>query len=146
MKKTYCDCCGDEMEHGVEFRKVNGANTTVRLSGKDALLEAEVNINFVSMRGIAGPPHDKPSAQTNGIHLDVCINCRWKLIDKLDTRPKEGMPGSAIQPMSPEDVHSIFHCYSIVNGSAARPGYDVSDRSTMKIYQAIYDHITGQRK
>lgn len=71
MKRIFCDCCGKEMTYegmgAVNGNKVSAALPNVR--------HIAVTIEFDIRQG-------------NGMHTDICRDCRWSIIDSLDPRPK----------------------------------------------------------
>lgn len=73
MKKIFCDCCGKEFEH---------RNTSINAE------ERRVCIGSVSVkvRVQVTPYHCHGSG--SGQHIDLCDNCGWLAVDKLDPRTK----------------------------------------------------------
>lgn len=76
MKKIFCDCCAKEMTYdnmgAVSGQKVG--NLMDRHGG--GYVNAPITITF-------------DARAANGEHIDICRNCRWDALDKLDPRGRD---------------------------------------------------------
>jgi hypothetical protein len=76
MKRIFCDCCGKEMQYGEGTARLSGKTEEVALQAGRSLLAVEVTIDVV------------PVKVHNGGHIDICEDCRWTAVWKVDKRPK----------------------------------------------------------
>lgn len=75
MKKIFCDLCGNEMNYA-EMPKYLKEGDYLSVTTTDGIkLDVSVCVGFE----IDNVP--------NGVHIDVCHNCRASLLDRLDIRP-----------------------------------------------------------
>lgn len=86
MKKTFCDCCGNEMPQGDPLIKAfRGPKPTVTM-GNDVTVTVDLSVDPI---------------RRNGEHVDICGNCSWLAIDRIDPRPK------AAQEATPNKYYTI---------------------------------------
>jgi hypothetical protein len=140
MKKIFCDCCGSEFKYDDQLAAVNGKPNSARAGGTQQSgwdVVADLAISFTKVR-VAG-------TTSGSDHVDLCGECRWKMIDKLDPRPKGQTAGAGVgwvNGMTEEQVMSIFERYGIKKqlGTAI----SIEKAFVMDIYGALYAGITGR--
>ena len=77
-KKIFCDVCGNEMTYDEVPSHLKGQSTVVQVNGDgNRKLQFDVQVKIV------------PENAGNGEHIDVCGNCRYYLLDRLDGRPTQ---------------------------------------------------------
>lgn len=77
MKKTFCDLCGSGMEYSGIPHYVKGTGDMVKEYTTEGIpIEIKVSVKFEVLEA------------PNGEHIDICHECRMKMLDKLDIRPK----------------------------------------------------------
>lgn len=77
MKKTFCDLCGNWMEYSGIPHYVKGSGDVVNVKTTEGIpLEVRVSVKFEILE------------VPNGEHIDICHECRMKMLDKLDIRLK----------------------------------------------------------
>lgn len=81
MKKIFCDVCGDEFAYGKtpDLARVTAGVYDVDVQGCNGKLTFTVEVD-ISHR-------QEPGVST---HVDVCNDCQWHILDKLDNRPRVG--------------------------------------------------------
>jgi hypothetical protein len=75
-KRIFCDLCGEQMSYGDIDGHLRGEPTVV-----DAVGHEKRPLRFTVSVTI-------DSHKNNGEHIDLCGDCRYYVLDKLDNRPK----------------------------------------------------------
>lgn len=79
MKKTFCDCCGNQFDPVTEPESIaiNKSHTGVLIGhngGETRVVEVTVGLAVI--------------ASDEAEEADICGTCRWSAIDKIDPRPR----------------------------------------------------------
>lgn len=83
MKRVFCDSCGKEFAYDSVHGKVNGSATAFSFPINR---ENELSYTFTHVKGVMKITFEFDRIP-NGAHIDICVDCRWAAIDKLDPRP-----------------------------------------------------------
>jgi hypothetical protein len=134
MKRIFCDCCGGEFKYDEQHRIVNGKSNDMRVGHKTNLdIVGELEITFSKLR-IAGTVAD-------GQHVDLCTDCRWKAIDRLDTRPKE----SSVVNIPHLEIRTILKIFDENVGASAVGTYYVSNDEALVIVNCVIEEIRSRQ-
>lgn len=81
MKKTFCDCCGEEIDYESKTQNVLGKNDVEYIMANPE----PVGINPGRFQIIVSVT---PLNRQTGKHVDVCGECVWFMLNKMDPRDR----------------------------------------------------------
>jgi hypothetical protein len=86
MKKTFCDCCGDEMTGCESVFRTNDKRpeNTIPDLGSNIPVKVELRV-FTTVSG----------------EFDICERCKWRAVDRIDPRPTVQTPPRKLRLIPP---------------------------------------------
>ena len=106
MKRTFCDCCGNEVSNKTPFAL--GKEVESNLNAHNSSPHKQYR-SYIPFRLNLVITTDRQPHFSNHENVDLCENCTWILIDRQDKRPKHAEDPYPWQPKVKEHLTKFLN-------------------------------------